>query len=252
MDCVTLWIGESLGGVERACLRSVLRQGHDLALYCYAPVAGVPDGVEVRGAADILPASGIFRHASGSVAPFSDWFRYELQRRGAGTWIDTDIYLLAPLDGRAPCLFGEQGDGIINNAVLRLPANSPALPALLKPFEDGAPDELSWPEKWFKRARQLVAGRTNLTRLAWGATGPTAMTKAADAYDLSRFALPAEVFYPVPWEGFDWIRDPTVSLDDVVTQATVAIHLWNELIKDFKNEPAPEGSFLERLQREGQ
>src|SRR5690349_7920416 len=34
-DCVTLWIGESLGAVERACLRSVLRQGHSLALYCY-------------------------------------------------------------------------------------------------------------------------------------------------------------------------------------------------------------------------
>ena len=34
-------------------------------------------------------------------------------------------------------------------------------------------------------------------------------------------------------------------------RGTVAIHLWNECIKGFKNEPAPDGSFLSRLKREG-
>ena len=31
--------------IERACLRSVLRQGHRLSLYCYEKPAGVPTGV---------------------------------------------------------------------------------------------------------------------------------------------------------------------------------------------------------------
>lgn len=53
------------------------------------------------------------------------------------------------------------------------------------------------------------------------------------------------------WEKADWILDPAVRLEEVVTERTVALHLWNECIKGFKGEPAPEGSFLYRLQQEG-
>jgi hypothetical protein len=42
-----------------------------------------------------------------------------------------------------------------------------------------------------------------------------------------------------------------ISLDDVISEATVAIHLWNYCISDIKDGPAPPGTFLERLQREG-
>lgn len=129
-QCVTLWVGPRLGPVERACLRSVINQGHPLALYCYSVPDGVPSGVELRDAAKILPADAIIRHQSGSVALFANWFRYELQRLGAGTWVDCDVYLLAPLDGRSPYLFGEEAPGRINNGVLRLPSESPLLPSL--------------------------------------------------------------------------------------------------------------------------
>ena len=91
LHCVTLWIGEGFGAVERACLRSVLRQGHRLTLYCYSEPIGIPDDVELQDASAVLPESSIVRHRGGSVAPFSDWFRYELLKRGLGTWIDTDM-----------------------------------------------------------------------------------------------------------------------------------------------------------------
>ena len=107
-DCVSLWIGERLGAVERACLRSVVRQGHRVSLYCYGPPEGVPDGLETRDARDIIPEAAIFRNHAGSVGHFSDWFRYELQKRSLGTWVDTDVYLLRPLDGEKPDLFGEK------------------------------------------------------------------------------------------------------------------------------------------------
>ena len=42
--------------------------------------------MELRDAAEILPESRIIRHKTGSVALFANWFRYELQRRGLGTW----------------------------------------------------------------------------------------------------------------------------------------------------------------------
>ena len=252
-DCVTLWIGERLGAVERACLRSVLRQGHRLALYCYRQPDGIPEGVEVRDAADILPQRAVFLHSRGSFAPFSDWFRYELQKRALGTWVDADLYLLAPLDGARPYLFGEQEPGHINNAVLRLPPDSPMLPDLLRPFERRTtPRWMALKHYVRARARELIRGGADLGSMPWGITGPDAVTAVATRYNLQSHALPPEYFYPVPWERADWILDPRIGLDDVVTGNSVAIHLWNVLIGSFKDQPAQEGSFLSRLQKEGE
>jgi hypothetical protein len=251
MVCVTLWIGDSLGPVERACLRSVLRQGHRLALYCYGNVAGVPEGVEIRDAAAILPEQSVFRNRDGSVAFFSDWFRYELMARGLGTWVDTDVYLIAPLDLDRPYLFGEQEPGTINNAILRLPADSPALRDLLQPFAGKTPDWLPFRPYIASRLREWLTGKAEVARMPWGTTGPAALTAVARAHDLCRYALPREVFYPVPWHKAAWIANPAISDKDMVTKETVAIHLWNECIKDFKSDQAQVGSFLSRLQREG-
>ena len=123
----------------------MLRQGHALALYCYHPPSGVPQQVELRNAREILPESEVFRQPDGSVAAFSDWFRYKLLQRGPGTWIDTDLYLLRPLDSKSPYLFGEEEPGVINNAVLRVPPNSPLLDRLIEVFELGkVPRWLHW------------------------------------------------------------------------------------------------------------
>lgn len=250
--CVTLWIGESLGPVERACMRSVLGQGHGLALYCYRPPSGVPQGVELRDAAAVVPEERVMRHRTGSVAPFADWFRYELQRLGLGTWVDTDLYLLAPLDTDRPYLFGEESHGWINNGVLRLPADSPLLAALLEIFQKPTtPWWLPWRPYLAGRIRELLNGEADLSKMPWGTTGPRALTALAGRFGLADQAFPADVFNPVAWDRADWILDPAMQLADVISERTVAVHLWNECIKTFKNAPAPQGSFLERLHREG-
>ena len=231
LECATLWIGEALGPVERACFRSVRRQGHRLTLYCYRRPAGIPDAVQIEDASSILPEAAIFRHRGGSVAPFSDWFRYEMQKRGLGTWVDADMYLLRPLDDTRPYLFGEERRGLINNAVLRLPMDSPVVDELLKLFHPA------------------TKPRSSVKR--WGATGPAALTAAANRLGLASHALSVTAFYPVPWQRAKWILDPQIRLEDMVSEGTVGVHLWNELVKGVKNEPAPDGSFLARLQMEG-
>lgn len=251
LQCVTLWVGEGLGAVERACLRSVIRQGHRLTLYCYGELIGIPDGVEVQDASQILPASAVLRHRLGSVAPFSDWFRYQLLKRGLGTWIDTDMYLLRPLDEQAEYLFGEERPEIINNAVLRLPINSPALDELLGPFEGIIPSWLAPKDRVGSQLRKWLRGGVEVGAMPWGTTGPAALTAAAAKFGLSSLALPPPVFYPVPWQRAAWVLDPAIELQQMVTDSTIGIHLWNECIKGFKNDPAPAGSFLERLHREG-
>lgn len=251
-DCVSLWIGDALGAVERACLRSIMRHGHRLALYCYGEPAGVPDGVEVRDAGSILPQSAIFRQPGGSVGHFADWFRYELQRRALGTWVDTDIYLLRPIEMEPDYLFGEQEPGVINNGVLRLPPQSPVLIELLRPFQRGTtPDWLPWRSRIPARVREIVGGKVDFARLPWGSTGPHALTALARKHGLLSKALPPDIFYPAPWQEAGWIRNPEVTVEQVATDRTIAVHLWNECIKGFKDEAAPEGSFLARLQREG-
>lgn len=251
LQCLTLWIGESLGAVERACLKSVLRQHHRLALYCYREPIGIPDGVEIRDASPILPESAVMRHRRGSVAPFSDWFRYELLKAGLGTWIDTDMYLLRPLDEQAEHLFGEQRPGFINNAVLRLPFNSPVLEELLVPFRGYTPSWLAPGHRLSANLRKWLTGGVDVGAMPWGATGPAALTAAAAKFGLSSLALPPTAFYPVPWERADWILDPALDLRRMVTEDTVGIHLWNECIRHVKERPPPEGSFLQRLWSEG-
>lgn len=251
LRCVTLWIGDSLGAVERACLRSVLRQRHHLTVYCYREPTGVPEGVELQDAASVLPATALVRHRRGSVAPFSDWFRYELLKQGVGTWIDTDMYLLRPLDEQVEHLFGEERPGVINNAVLRLPPDSPALHDLLSPFRGTLPAWLAPRHRLSSRLRKWWAGGVDVGAMPWGTTGPAALTAAAAKFGLSELALPPPAFYPVPWERADWVLDPTLDLQQMVADSTVGIHLWNECIRHVKERPAPEGSFLQRLSTEG-
>jgi hypothetical protein len=249
---LSLWIGPRLGRVERACLRSALRQGHKVHLYCYRPPEGVPRGVELRDAAALFPESAIVRHHGGSPSLFSNRFRYEAQRRGLGTWIDCDLYLLRPIDLAAPVLFGEEAPGWINGGILRLPPDAPVLAPLLELFEERTvPFWLPPRARLAARLRRRLTGRTGLARMPWGTAGPKALTALLAAHGLAGAALPRDIFYPVRWQDAAWILAPGVALEEVVTERSVAVHLWNERIRAFKDRPAPAGSFLARLQAEG-
>lgn len=252
-DCVTLWVGDSLGPVERACLRSVVRQGHKVALYCYGRPEGAPAEVELRDASAILPSNAIPEAKGTHAALHADWFRYELLTRGLGTWVDTDIYLLSPLDMEKPYLFGVEAWPLLNNAVLRMPPDSPLLPRLLEPFVKRTTPGWIRPRRKYvaMRAVEILTGKVDLTKAPWGATGPQALTAMTHEFGLEHLAEPQDRFYPVRWQNAGWIRDPAIAVEDVITDATVAIHLWNRCIAAFKNDPAPAGSFLHRLQQEG-
>ena len=246
-------MGPRLGRLERACFRSVLRQGHPLRLYCYEPPEGVPDGVEIEDAATILPRSEVVRYRNGSVALFSNRFRYELLRRAAGTWIDSDVYLIRPLDGTRHYLVGEEAPGKLGTAILRIPPTSPLLDRLLEPFaERRVPDWLPW--RWAGLAahlRLLLTGRTGIETMPWATTGPHALTALARPLLADIDPLPPRLLYPIPWQDAGWIARPDRRLDDVIANDTIAIHLWNELVKHLKDRPAAPGSFLFRLQQEG-
>jgi hypothetical protein len=252
LGCNSLWIGSALGRVERACLRSFLRVGHAVTLYCYEQPGGVPEGVEVKDAAEILPADRIIRYRGRSVALFANFFRYELQRRGLGLWLDVDQYLVAPVDFDRPYIFGFEEPGVINNGVLRVPPDSPMLADLLAIFEEREVPFWLPPIERLKAARRLRRhGRTDLAKMPWGNAGPKALTALARKHGLTHWALDPEVLYPVHYKQARWIMDPSQRLEDVLTPRSVGLHLWNNIIARYKEQPAPPGSFLERLHEEG-
>lgn len=252
MSCHMLWIGPTLGAVERACILSVLRQGHDLTLWCYDWVDGIPSGVTIGAADEIVPRSCIVRHRGGSPALFANLFRYELQRRGLGTWLDCDVYLLKPLDLESPYLVAEESPGMLATSILRLPVNSPLLPPLIRIF-----DEREIPAWMPPRARgaawirRLLTGRTGIAHFPWASAGPKAVSALVARLKLAIDVRPHDHFYPVHWREAAWVFDPQQRLADRITPATVAVHLWNECIRDRKHLPAQEGSFLAQLQHEG-
>lgn len=213
----------------------------------------MPEGIRVLDAAEVLPRSQVIRYRNGSVALFSNRFRYELLRRGAGTWVDGDVYLLKPLDGAGDYLVGEQAPGELGTAVLRMPPSSPILESLLEPFaEKRVPAWLTGPTaRLTAHVRRLLTGRTGIAAMPWATTGPNALTALARPQLALIGPLPPAILYPVAWPNAEWIARQDIRLEDVVAPETVAIHLWNERIKHLKDRPAAPGSFLARLQHEG-
>ena len=141
-------------------------------------------GIEQRDAAEILPRSAIVRHQSGSVALFSDHFRFELQRRGLGLWLDADTYLLAPLDyPRGAHVFGWNEPDWLGAGVLQLPADSPIVGEVLSLFE--RPHVPRW-LRWQDRLRSHVKAARGDPEAPMGAD--EAMKKFTDCLEHAGFA----------------------------------------------------------------
>jgi len=252
--CHALWVGPSLPPLARGCLRSFVRVGQKVVLHCYNEVADVPQGVELADAARVLPESAIFRHhRSGSLAIFSDYFRLKLMETQPGYWIDCDVYCVRPLDFEENPIFGWQDETIVNSAVLRLLPNSPLHRDFLALIEDPS---AKFP--WIKRRKLMRAriksmlyGKPKAAFLPWGAVGPDGLTALLQRHEQLDLAQPRDVFYPLPHLEADRLGDPAFDLQSVVTPATRCIHLWNDMLRQFKTEPRP-GSFLDRLNREAE
>lgn len=248
-----LWIEGALGPVERACMRSVIRQGHRLILWHYGKLSGVPEGVELRDGHAVVPRERLFRHIpTGSYSLFSNLFRYRLLQQDLGLWLDCDAYLLKPIEWKDGHIYGFESAGVVASGVLALPADHPALAELIS-FFDGRSIPPWLPTRWrVKYAIQhLLNGRYRVETMPWGYLGPRALTAMLTKHGLLEKARPPQVFYPWDWQAVDWMFKSSERIEDRITAETTAVHLYNQMIRDRKNLPAPQGSFMERLQREG-
>ncbi len=227
---VSFWHGP-ISWLERLSLRSFLRQGHQVELYAFDPIAGLPEGVTLRDAADILPRDQLtFYKGVGTPGVFSDRFRLCLLRQGKGLYSDLDVYCLRPFSDLPPYVMGWETARSINNAVLRIPANAPLLNDLLAVFERKSrpllEPHLPLGRRLEVAARRLLGDSVPPEHMQFGATGPFALTYYLRRRGLMHVVQPASVFYPIPYEGIPALMQPGSSIDGAITPQTLAVHIW--------------------------
>ena len=247
------WHGAPLSRVERLSLTSFVHHGHEVHLYAYDAIEGVPAGVTMRDASEILSRDLIFRHRrTQSIAPFADWFRYRLLFERGGIWADTDVVCLKPFDYAQPRVFAWQDEHLINNAVIGLPAGDPLAIWMAEACEH--------PNRWLPyddlgkrilkvRRRYLLGNRRNHIR--WGESGPVGLTDAIEHFGHKSEALPRWHFYPVPHQNFRRLFESPGPAGNIRLDDSRAVHLWNNLIEQqpgaSKNARFPRDSLFEQL-----
>jgi hypothetical protein len=208
----------------------------------------VPDGVELADASRLLPIKRIFyKNKNKSVAGFADLLRYELLGLGLGLYVDCDVFCLRPIEDADYIFAGEDGQNL-NVAVLKLPKDCPTLNAL-RAIKD-TPD--FWPPwKRDDRKRRLFRKPKprSLVNFPLGTTGPHALTYYAKQHGIDRFASPVDRFYPVHHRNRHLLVDPELSVADLTTHRTDAIHLTHIATKLAARNEIPANSPLGEMLR---
>lgn len=249
----TLWFGERLGYLERLSIASAQAVGHAVTLYSYdyRTLSGVPEGVDVRDAREVMSDPRRTKLFEGRFKALgSDFFRYEIFQHRLGYWADLDVIFLKPLAFAQDYVFGWENDGIsVNGAVLRLPAG-PVLDELRAIPEENWCPPFFGPRRKLAYLAQRIRGPVKLEDLPWGAAGPAMITYLARKHGVLGQAQPKEVFYPLPYDRAQALFDKSEVVESLVQPTTVAIHMWNSRLRDLVDQPPPDDSYIAKLCRQ--
>ena len=215
--------------MEQLSITSFLANGHQFHLYAYESIVGVPGGVTIMDANQILPQSRVFRYSgSGSFAGFSNFFRYKLLLDRGGWWVDVDTVCLRPFSFAGEYVFSSEvhkGAEVIDSAAMKAPQGSE-----------------------FAKYAWGVCEAKDPKKLVWGETGPRLVAEAVERFRLQQYVRCAATFCPIPFREWEAILDPNHQED--FTGDVFAVHLWNEMWRDSgqdKDAAYPAGCLYERL-----
>jgi len=234
-----LWVGDSLPFLAELSIRSYLAQGIKFQLFTYEPYSNIPEGTIIMDASAVIAQEDIFRHSTGSLAPFADWFRNTWMVEHGGIWTDLDVICLSPnLPDENEPWFALQEEGLAAVGVIAFPAHHPVIEALYKISDDPAHDT-PWDSEEVKRSKQRTRTQypdavIRRKQTAWGYAGPDGFTQVLNHYNLLQFAAAKESIYPIPYTSWRNCFDGQVGLDSPVLAQSWAVHVWNEM---FAREP---------------
>jgi len=208
MKIASFWNAGRLRNMETLCLASWLEIGAEVDLYHFGPVDGVPKGVNLRPASEILsqdymvrlmPVLRPERSVWQPVVNYSDLFRVKLMERNAGLWLDCDVLLFRPFafDPAKP-FFAWEDHHRIGSPVFYLPPDSPMIADYLQVLD--SPDLMPhWlglkrgflrPTIWRLQGKEFSPPDLGITIY-----GNDAFSRLARKHRLLRHALPRQAFY---------------------------------------------------------
>ena len=245
----SLWIGERLGYIERLTMISALSVGHPFRLYSYAPdrLRDVPSGVEVRDANEVAVYGVLAQYFDrGLSALGSDFFRYAMQAKGLGCWVDLDLYFVKAIDFQDDYVFGWEHETSINGAVLRLPGQSDMVRELSElPHVNWRPPFYGLRKTASFYLKRLREGDIHADNYRWGTFGPAFLTYLAKKYHVSERARDRSVFYPLRHRQARLLCGPPELVESQLTRETRTVHLWNSVLSPAARVSPPLGSYLE-------
>ncbi|WP_299884858.1 ATP-grasp fold amidoligase family protein [uncultured Ruegeria sp.] len=248
-----LWLEGPLSFLEQMCLLSFVSNGHKVVLFHYGEVENVPEGIELVSANEIHePKQFIVNSQFKTPVPQSDIFRLQLMKKTDFLWCDTDVISLAPIP-KADHIFGYFNNTTICNAIMRLPADSPALQAYTDYSLDPFPIR-PWIEgdERHELERQKAAGELpHASDQAHSVYGPGVLTWFLRHHGEIDHASPVSVFYPLPFRHTGQANDiPAREFRrKYLTDDTLAVHLWGRRMRWWVNKGIKRHSFLDRRLR---
>ena len=255
----TFWYGPELSKLERACLRSMMQQGHEVTLFVHHEVKGVPTDVQICNAKEItgdrpIVLSNSKNRTWGSPVLYADQFRYHMIKKTDLLWADTDMFLLKPLQPTNGYLFARESEKVISNAILSLPENSPTLADLIEFCEDYYPIPPFQNKKKILKLtlRKKIGFPIHVSRQRRGVWGPSALTWFLCKNQEDHHALPVVSFHPIQYKGMDSLLAPVDETRERYLRNALSVHLWGSwLRKEMKNHTIPKGSFLSYILNAG-
>jgi hypothetical protein len=181
----------------------------------------------LEDASRIVPKDELFL-VDGSVAAFSDLFRYKAIQIYGEWWADTDVYCLKDDIPDCDYAWANEDQDNINGAILKFPANDSTLFAI-------------------SRAAQAIGGKTN----NWCELGPHLLTKHLAGIAFGNHFGKRDYFYPIHWlETFlFWVPHQ----NDYIKfrcRDSFFVHLWSSMFGQIgidRYTKPPFGSFLDAI-----
>lgn len=226
----TLWVGNEMPAIERACLETWANSGREVIIYTYERVKNLPQNAIEFDAREILPEDEVFQNPNGlSYAGFSNIFRYKLQVATDHIWIDADVAAGGRELEDREYMLGWESRNYVNGALLKIPASS----ALLSEIE-------------------TRASKVDRAAFKWGELGPKLITGAVIATASQPMVSPRRNYYPISafeiWKLYDKRQAKRVTKALEEAQAN---HIWSEAFKtapfDTSKVCPQDGSYLYRI-----
>lgn len=249
----SLWVGKSLGYLERLCLKSALQNGHNFTLWSYEPgsLCDVPDGVEVRDASEVMPYERLLRYRdTGSVALGANLWRIQMLSQGLGYWVDMDFIFLRPFDFADAHVFGWEYEGWINNAVMLAPPDSSMVKDLITIPEPNRRPPWFGPKRTMEFYwRRITKGHIGLEDMPWGTYSSGLVTHCVKKNRLESSVLPPSVFYPLRWKDARSLYGPAENVEALLSDDTRAVHMWHSRLDGLKDAPPASNSYIDKMCR---